>query len=107
MAFEQATIKVEKEKEFEELKAAIERAFRPEAVEKFLKQVKSKGLRVRDFDSVLSRKILDKELGSSAHSLHQVLTVSDRAQMREFYLSKLEGVEQALRHRFKRLYQYY
>ena len=107
MTFEQAVIKVEKEKEFEELKAAIERAFHPEAVEKFLKGVQSKGLRVRDFDAILSKKILDGELGASAQNLHRVLTVSDQAQMREFYLSKLEGVEQALRHRFKKLYQYY
>jgi len=27
--------------------------------------------------------------------------------MREFYLSKLETVDIALRHKFKRLYQYY
>jgi len=107
MTFEQAVIKVEKEKEFEELKAAIERAFQPEAVEKFLKRVQSKGLRVRDFDAILSKKILDGELGANAQNLHRVLTVSDQAQMREFYLSKLEGVEQALRHRFKKLYQYY
>jgi len=107
MSFEQATIKVEKEKEFEELKAAIERAFRPEVVEKFLKRVQSKGLRVRDFDAILSKKILDGELGASAQSLHRALTVSDQAQVREFYLSKLEGVEQALRHKFKKLYQYY
>jgi hypothetical protein len=107
MSFEQATIKIEKEKEFEELKAAIERAFRPEAVERFLKRLQSKGLRVRDFGSILSKQILDGELEASAQSLHQALTVSDQAQMREFYLSKLEGVEQTLRHRFKKLYQYY
>ena len=107
MAFEQATIKIEKEKEFEELKGAIERAFRPEAAEKFLKRVQSKGLRIRDFDLILAKKILDDGIAVGAQSLHQVLTVSDQAQMREFYLSKLEGVNQALRHRFKKLFQYY
>ncbi len=107
MSFEQATIKVEREKEFEELKGAIERAFRPEAAEKFLKRVQSKGLRIRDFDLVLGKKILDDGLTAGAQSLHQALTVSDQAQIREFYLSKLEGVDQALRHRFKKLFQYY
>ena len=39
--------------------------------------------------------------------LYESLPVSDQAQMREFYLSKLETVDQALRHKFKKLYQYY
>jgi hypothetical protein len=39
--------------------------------------------------------------------LYEALPVSDQAQMREFYLSRLESVEVALRHKFKRLYQYY
>ena len=55
MGFEQAALKVEKEKEFEELKGVIESAFRPETVEKFLKQVKSAGMHVRDFDAVLAK----------------------------------------------------
>ncbi len=58
MAFEQATIKVEKEKEFGELKAAISRAFAPENVEKYLKKMASSGLRIRDFDSVLAKRVL-------------------------------------------------
>ena len=107
MSFEQATIKVEKEKEFEELKGAIERAFRPEAAEKFLKRVQSKGLRIRDFDSILSKRILDDGLAAGGQSLHQALTVSDQAQIREFYLSKLESVDHDLRHRFRKLFQYY
>jgi hypothetical protein len=43
----------------------------------------------------------------NAQELYQSLTLSDQAQMREFYLSKLEGVDSALRHKFKKLYQYY
>jgi hypothetical protein len=42
-----------------------------------------------------------------ARQLYESLPVSDQAQMREFYLSKLEGVDVALRHKFKKLYQYY
>ena len=43
----------------------------------------------------------------SAWQLYQALPLSDQAQMREFYLSKLETVDTALRHKFKKLYQYY
>ena len=60
MAFEQATIKIEKVKEFGELKAAIARAFAPENVEKYLKKMASAGLRIRDFDSVLAKQVLDE-----------------------------------------------
>jgi len=104
MAFEQAAIKVEKVQEFGALQGAIEQAFRPEKVEQFLKQLDRKGIRVRDVDAVLAQRVLEE---SNAQQLYQALTLSDQAQMREFYLSKLETVAQALRHKFKKLYQYY
>ena len=40
-------------------------------------------------------------------SCMRLADLSDQAQMREFYLSKLETVEQAMRHKFRKLYQYY
>jgi hypothetical protein len=104
MAFEQAAIKVEKVREFGALQAAIEQAFRPEKVERFLKQLDRKGIRIRDLDAVLAQRVLEE---SNAQQIYQALTLSDQAQIREFYLSKLETVEQALRHKFKKLYQYY
>ncbi len=113
MGFEQATIKVEKQQEFAKLQAAVEQAFLPEKVERFLKQLDRKGIRVRDFDAVLSARALEDAGGSaatadlSAWQLYQALPLSDQAQMREFYLSKLETVDIALRHKFKKLYQYY
>ena len=110
MGFEQATIKVEKAQEFGKLQAAIEQAFLPGKVERFLKQLDRKGIRVRDFDAVLAARLLEDAAGDSglaARQLYQSLPVSDQAQMREFYLSKLEGVDVALRHKFKKLYQYY
>jgi hypothetical protein len=111
MAFEQATIKVQKEAEFAKLQAAVERAFLPEKAERFLKQLDRKGIRVRDFDGVLTARALEDAVGSkaelSASQLYQALPVSYQAQMREFYLSKLEGIDAALRHKFKKLYQYY
>jgi len=106
MAFEQAAIKVEKAEEFGKLQAAIEQAFRPENVERFLRQMDRKGIRVRDFDGVIAKGVF-ASADLNALQLYGVLTVSDQAQLREFYLSKLEGVDVALRHKFKKLYQYY
>ena len=109
MTFQQATIKVEKAQEFSRLQAAIEQAFLPEKAAEFLKQMDRKGIRVRDFDAVLAQRVLEgfAEPGLNAQHLYESLPVSDQAQMREFYLSKLETVDQALRHKFKKLYQYY
>ncbi len=106
VAFEQAAIKVDKAEEYGKLQAAIEQAFLPGKVEQFLKQLDRKGIRVRDVDAVLAQKVLDNA-GVSAQRLYEALTVSDQAQLREFYLSKLETIDTALRHKFKKLYQYY
>ena len=107
MAFEQAAIKVEKAQEFARLQAAIEQAFAAEKVERFLKQIDRKGIRIREFDAVLAQRIFDGETAQNSQQLYQSLTLSDQAQMREFYLSKIEKVDTALRHQFKKLYQYY
>ncbi len=109
--FEQATIKVEKEKEFEHLKAAIVRAFAPPVVEKYLRRVAKAGLRIRDFDSVLAKRVLEQvgalEKGESAKSLYEALSLTDRAQMKEFYLSKIDEVGSELRAKYQKIYQYY
>ena len=106
MAFEQATIKVEKEKEFAELKSAIEHAFQPERVGKLLKRLQSKRVRIRNFDSVRQSGVLDNEPGS-AQGVYERLTVSDQAQIRELYLSRIEEVDRELRTKFHKIYQYY
>jgi len=107
MAFEQAAIKVEKAQEYARLQAAVEQAFAPSKVEQFLKQMDRKGIRIRDFDALLAQRVLDGNTAQNAQQLYQSLTMSDQAQMRELYLSKLEGIDTALRHKFKKLYQYY
>jgi hypothetical protein len=111
MAFEQATIKIERPQEFAALQAAVEQAFRPNNAERFLKRLDRKQIRVRDFDGMLAKRVLE-EMASlksdlSTLWLYQVLPLSDQAQIREFYLSKLETVDVTLRHKFKKLYQYY
>jgi hypothetical protein len=113
VGFEQATIKIEKEAPFGELRASVERALGPSNVAKFLKRLDSRGIRIRDFDSLLGKQVLEavdaelKKAGKTAKSLYGELTVSDQAQMRELYLSKLETIDTELRHKFKKLFQYY
>ena len=112
MAFEQATIKVEKEQEFGELKSAITCAFCPENVQKYLKQVASAGIRVRDFDLLLAKGVFEQVdgvliKGLRAQELYSALTLSDKAQIKEFYLFKVEEVAPELRAKFQKIYQYY
>ena len=111
VSFQQVAIRVEKEKEFEELKGAIDRALAPDRVEKFLKRVRRSGARIRDLEVILARGVFEKVDGTlaklGAQKLYQALTVSDQAQMREFYLSRVEEVEPGLRTKFQQLYRYY
>jgi hypothetical protein len=111
VAFEQATIKVEKEKEFGELKSAIVTAFSPENVQKFLKRVSSAGVRIRDFDLIVAKGVFEQvgalANGQRAQALYSSLPVTDQAQLKEFYLFKIEEVAPELRAKFQKIYQYY
>jgi hypothetical protein len=107
VGFEQAALKVEKTQEYSRLQAAIEQAFLPDKVESFLKQMDRKGIRIRDFDALLEQRVLEGETALNSKQLYQALALSDQAQIRELYLSRLEGIDVALRHKFKKLYQYY
>ena len=110
MGFEQATIRIEKEREFGDLKAGLAQTFSADRVVKYLKALDSRKIRIRNLDAVLAANVIDAITGAkagTARSLYEALTVSDQAQMREFYLSKIEEVEPALRAKFSKLYQYY
>jgi len=110
MVFEQATIKVENEREFGQLKSALEQVFAADRVTKYLKKLDSRNIRVRDLDLVLAANAIDEVADAksgTARTLYQALTVSDQAQMRELYLFKIEEVEPGLRAKFAKLYQYY
>jgi hypothetical protein len=110
VAFEQAAIEVQKKAEFEQLKGAINRAFAAESVQKYLKQVASAGVRIRDFDSVLAKGVLERVgavAGQKAKDLYEALPVTDRAQIKEFYLFKIEEVGPELRAKYHKIYQYY
>jgi hypothetical protein len=110
MAFEQATIKIEKVEEFNRLRQAIEYAFSPDKAAQFLRRLQRGRVRIRDFERVVTGYTLEVITGWTdfrARQLYNGLSLSDQAQIRELYLSKLESVDVALRHRFKKLYQYY
>jgi len=112
MAFDQATIKVEKEKEFGELKNAVLAAFSAENVQKFLKRVSSAGIRIRDFELILAKGLFEQIEGAVAkgqnpQALYSSLTVTDQGQLKEFYLFKIEDVAPELRAKFQKIYQYY
>ena len=110
MAFEQATIKVDNEQAFGELKAAVEKVFAADRITKYLKKLGAQSIRIRDWDAILAAGTIDViaeiKLGA-AKLLYQSLTVSDQGQIRELYLLKIEDVDIALRTRFPKLYRYY
>jgi hypothetical protein len=110
--FQQAGIRVENEREFRELQAWIERATSAGNNARFLKLLDKANIRIRDFDAILAARALEAEseppaAAPGAWKLYQALTVSDQAQIREFYLSRIEEIDPDLRHKFKKLYQYY
>ncbi len=45
--------------------------------------------------------------GKRAKQLYDELSLSDRAQIREFYLTALEEIDLPLREKFNKLYRYY
>jgi hypothetical protein len=108
--FEPGVIKIEKEREYGDLKAAIEKVFSAERVAKYLKALDGHKIRVRNLDAVFAADVIDAGAGSkpgTARSLYRSLPVSDQSQTREFYLSKVEEVDPAVRAKFHKLYQYY
>jgi hypothetical protein len=110
VSFEQSVIKVENEREFGDLKAGMEKAFAADQVSRYLKGLESRKIRVRDLDAIFAAGAIDRVTGDkagTARSLYGSLPVSDQAQIREFYLSKLEEIDPAVRAKFHKLYQYY
>jgi hypothetical protein len=109
MDFEQAAIKVVKEREFGELKGAIEQVFSGDRVARYFKALDGRGIRVRNLDAILAANVIDLAVESkagTARSLYESLPVSDQGQVRELYLSKVEGVNSVVRAKFHKLYQY-
>jgi hypothetical protein len=111
--FQQAGLAAEKPAELEQFRALLARVFAPGAVEGFLRLLRRKGVAIRDFDRVLHQELLERvdatlsHSGKTAQQLYAGLGMGDQAQVREFYLTTLEAVEQPLREKFNKLYRYY
>ena len=103
MAFEQVAIAVQDEPKFAQLHALIDAAFDARDVEVFLNRVTRVKLRIRDFETILSRGLLGKD----AIELYEALPVSDQALTRERYLRLVEAVPLELRQRYFKAYAYY
>jgi hypothetical protein len=112
-AFQQAAISVEKLEEFAQLQSALRRVFDRQNVESFLRLLQRKGVPIRDFDRILNQRLIETadsvpaKGGKPAKQLYDELSLSDRAQIREFYLTALEEIELPLREKYNKLYRYY
>ena len=69
----------------------------------FLNGVRKSKLRIRDYETILSRGLLGKD----AIELYEALPVSDQALTRERYLRLVEAVPLELRQRYFKAYAYY
>ena len=101
--YERPALGVEDESTFREVKNAVETRFSEVGVRDFLRTLDKAGLRIRDFESVLTA----GKLGSAAPAQYAKLSPSDQGQIRELYLALLEQVAVPLRDRFFKLYAYY
>jgi hypothetical protein len=108
--FEQATIPIDNREVFEVLRGIYENLLGAE-VESFLKAVKKKGLLIRHYEDVLASGAMEKasrtlkQAGMTARSLYESLPTSDQAQVREFFLVRLEQVDEATRRKFYQVYR--
>ena len=88
---------------FGAVKTAIETSFSSGKVRDFLRSLERRGLRIREFEDVLSKGLL----GPKTAGEYKRLPDGDQGQIREFYLASLEKVAPELRRQFFRLYAYY
>jgi len=101
--YQQPVLPIADPQSYGAVKAAIESAFSSGRVAEFLKSVERSKLRIRDFQSVLTKDLFGNATAAQYTSLVNV----DQGQIREFYLASLEQVAPELRTRFFKLYAYY
>jgi hypothetical protein len=77
VGFEKAAIKVEKVEEFGQLQRAIEEAFSPQKVQRFMKGLQRTRVRIRDFDAVVVLHALEAATGSADLKARQVVRVAN------------------------------
>ncbi|HEV2709234.1 MAG TPA: hypothetical protein VGU67_03375 [Edaphobacter sp.] len=100
---EQAVLHVADPEPFGAVKSAIDASFSSGKVAEFLRSLDRSRVRVRDFQTVLSKGLLGKAVIAEYGRLGN----SDQGQIRELYLASLERVAPELRQRFFKLYAYY
>ena len=107
MGFEQAQIAVEKQETFAALKARLEDALAPQGIDAFMQGVVRGGFPIRQWEKLLSSGLLDKQ-GSNlrATQMYADLSDSDKGLMREFFLTRIEQVPDAVREKYSKVYRY-
>ena len=107
MGFEQAAITVEKQETFAALKARVEDALAPQGIDAFMQGVMRAGFPIRQWEKLLATGLLDKQ-GSAlaAKQMYADLSESDRGLMREYFLTRIEQVPDAVREKYSKVYRY-
>ena len=101
--FEQAVIPIQDETTFAEVRQALDQAFAPTRISDFLRKVSGAKLRVRQFEAILAQGLF----GKPAQAAYARLSDTDRGQIREQYLRRVEQVAPEVRQKFYRLYAQY
>ena len=107
MGFEQAQITVEKQETFAALKARVEDTLAPQGIDAFMQGVMRAGFPIRQWEKLLATGLLDKQ-GSAlaAKQMYTDLSDSDKGLMREYYLTRIEQVPDAVREKYSKVYRY-
>jgi hypothetical protein len=103
MQFVQAPLPVENVEAFNNLKSLISAGLE-QGTEPFLKSLRS-GIQIRDFAAVAAAGLLDSG-AQKAKAIYDALNVTEQAQIREFYLTKIEEIDPELRRKYKKLFRY-
>jgi hypothetical protein len=101
--FEKPVLEVQDAASYDVVRSAIQSALAQASAGKFLKQVDSRKMRVRDFESVLAKGLLGQESVAAYGRLGDL----DRGQIRELYLASVEHVAPELRSKYLKVYAYY
>ncbi len=103
MMFEQAVLPIQDEMTYSAVKQALETAFAPGQVSRYLERLGRARLRARQFEAILASGLLGRETPGQYAQLGD----SDRGHVREEYLSMVEQVAPELRTRYLKVYAYY
>ncbi|HXE92151.1 MAG TPA: hypothetical protein VNK82_14445 [Terriglobales bacterium] len=117
--FEQAAIPIQDPASYEELKTMVERVLEGHP-EPFLKLVELNKLDVRNIEEILARGLMERALEGvnwldrfrkggpgRAKQLYEALPLSDQGHFREYYLSRIEQVDDRLRAKYRNAYWNY